>query len=151
MSEYLIGAGAVLTAGPQSSISGATLHAQTDSRLAATVGAALIDFEAAHPDELSRIVIMAAGWAAGRFKDEVIEPLLARRECTLVEVVRVLCDAIGLREVHLFARWLPDAAMSAALREAGIELVAHPLESINQAALITGQRISRWRAPFRAA
>src|SRR5581483_12428890 len=56
MDEYLIGAGALLTAGPEASISAATLHAQTDRHLAETVKAAIIDFESAHPAELSRIV-----------------------------------------------------------------------------------------------
>jgi hypothetical protein len=53
--------------------------------------------------------------------------------------------------VHLFARWSPEAAMSAGLAIAGVRLVTHPLESIEQAALVSGQRLSRWRSPFRAA
>src|SRR5581483_4505764 len=61
MDEYLIGAGALLTAGPEASISAATLHAQTDRHLAETVKAAIIDFESAHPAELSRIVAMISG------------------------------------------------------------------------------------------
>jgi hypothetical protein len=151
MDEYLIGAGAVLTAGPQSSINGATLHAQTDPHLAARVEAAVIDFEAAHPAELSRIVIVAAGWGSSRFAASVVRPLLAQSECTLADVIGLLADATGTREVHLFARWAPEAATSAALTAAGIRLVTHPLESIQQAALVSGHRLTRWRSPFRAA
>ena len=65
MDEYLIGAGAVLTAGPEASIAGATLHAQTDPQLVEMVKAAVIDFESAHPAELSSIVIMIPVGAAG--------------------------------------------------------------------------------------
>jgi hypothetical protein len=151
MNEYLIGAGAVLTAGPEASIAGATLHAQTDPLLAARVQAAAIDFEASHPDELSRIVIVAAGWCGSRFQAEVIRPLLSRRECTLADVLAELAGAAGTSEVHLFARWLPDPATTQALRAKGITVVAHPLEAIGQAALVSGMRISRWRSPFRAA
>ncbi|MGA8533201.1 MAG: hypothetical protein WB615_03715 [Candidatus Tumulicola sp.] len=151
MDEYLIGAGAVLTAGPHSSIAGATLHAQTDPLLAANVRAAVIDFEAPHSSELSRVLIVAPGWATPRFASAVVQPLLALGECTLAGVMGLLARATGTREVHLFARWAPDAAMSAELNAAGIRLVTHPLESIEQAALVSGQRFSRWRSPFRAA
>ncbi len=47
MDEYFIGAGALLTAGPQASIASATLHAQTDPGLSQQVVAAVVDFEAA--------------------------------------------------------------------------------------------------------
>jgi hypothetical protein len=46
---------------------------------------------------------------------------------------------------------MPDAAMSAELAASGVGLVTHPLESIEQAALVSGQRFSRWQSPFRAA
>lgn len=151
MSEYLIGAGAVLTAGPESSIAEATLHAQTDPQLAAQVEAAVIDFEAATPEELSRIVIVAAGWCGSRFRAEVVRPLLALRECALADVVVVLAKATAVSEVHLFARWLPSETMLGALASEGVRLISHPLESIDQAALVSGQRRSRWRSPFRAA
>jgi hypothetical protein len=151
MNEYLIGAGALLTAGPASSIAGATLHAQTDPLLAGQVQAALVDFESAHPAELSRIVIMAAGWRRGRFEAEVVGPLAARRECSLADVIAVLAKATGAAEVHLFARWLPDAAMLADLRRRGVGLVAHPLEAIDRAALVTGQRFYSWKPSLRAA
>jgi len=151
MSEYLIGAGALLTAGPESSISGATLHAQTDALLATQVQAALVDFEAGHEDELSRVVIMATGWRRARFDAEVIQPLVSRRACSLADVVTALAQATRVSEVHLFARWLPGAAMMSELRTMGIALVSHPLEAIEQAALVTGQRFARWNSVLRAA
>jgi hypothetical protein len=151
MSEYLIGAGAVLTAGSQATIARATLHAQTDPLLAGHVRAALIDFEAAHCAELSRIVIVAAGWNGTRFEAEVIRPLLARRECTLADVLQGLAQATGAPEVHLFAHWLPDAELGAQLVARGVGLIAHPLDDITQAALVSGQRVARWRSAFRAA
>lgn len=151
MSEYLIGAGAVLTAGAAASIAGATLHAQTDSPAAGEIQAAVIDFEAGATQELSRIVIVAAGWSPSRFDSEVVQPLLARGECTLADVMERLARATGARELHLFARWLPDVNLATALREKEIALVGHPIEAIEQAALVCGQRLNRWRAPFRAA
>jgi hypothetical protein len=151
MDEYLIGAGAVLTAGPTASIAAATLHAQTDWRLAERIDAALIDFEGARATELSRIVIVASGWSGSRFHADVVKPLLSRRECSLADVISTLAAATGSREVHLFARWLLDEATALALEKRGIRVLAHPLQAIGQAALISGQRFERWRSPFRAA
>jgi hypothetical protein len=37
------------------------------------------------------------------------------------------------------------------LAERGIRVIAHPLEAIGQAALVSGQRLARWRSPGRAA
>src|SRR5262249_23651565 len=105
MSEYLIGAGAVLTAGAAASIAGATLHAQTDSPAAGEIRAAVIDFEAPSSQELSRIVIMAAGWSPSRFESGVIQPLLTGGQCTLADVMERLASAAGTRELHVFARW----------------------------------------------
>ncbi|HZY99599.1 MAG TPA: hypothetical protein VFE36_08500 [Candidatus Baltobacteraceae bacterium] len=151
MSEYLIGAGAVLTAGAAASIAGATMHAQTDSPAAGEIRAAVIDFEAASCQELSRLVIMAAGWSPRRFETGVIQPLLDRGECTLADVMERLASATGASELHLFARWLPDPNLAGSLREKGISLVGHPIEAIEQAALVCGQRLNRWGSPFRAA
>jgi hypothetical protein len=151
MNDYLIGAAAVLTAGSHASITAASLHAQTDPHLAACVKAAVIDFEATDAAELSRIVIVAAGWGGSSFGASILRPLLARHECNLADVMRVLARATGTHEIHLFARWSPDSATSFDLAAAGVRLVTHPLETIEQAALISGQRFSRWRSPFRAA
>ncbi len=151
MDEYLIGAGALLTAGPDASIACATLHAQTDRHLAETVKAAIVDFESAHPAELSRIIAMISGSSRRYFREAVVEPLLERRECSLAEVIGQVARAAGTPEIHLFARWSPDAQMDVELAAAGVRMVLHPLESIEQAALVCGQRLSRWRSPRRAA
>ncbi len=151
MDEYFIGAGALLTAGRDASIAGATIHAQTERHLASEIRAAVFDFEAARGAEVSRLLIAAGGWGAGEFRSKVVLPLLAMRECELADVIGTLASAVATGEVHLFARWTPDPATAAALASRGIRLVCHPLEAIGQAALVSGQRLERWHAPFRAA
>ena len=151
MNDYVIGCGAVLTAGPSASIAGATLHAQTDSSLAASVRAALVDFESSSCSELTKVVVLATGWNAARVRADLVAPLLALGCCTLADVVAQLARAAQISEVHLFAHWLPDEALTAALAREGVILVVHPLESIRQAALICGQNYSRWPSPLRAA
>ena len=151
MNDYVIGSGALLTAGPQATIAAATLHAQTDPLLAPSVKAALVDFESTEAADFSKVLVMAAGWNGRRFAAEVVQPLLARVECSLADVVALLASAAGTGEVHVFARWLPDDVLVAALRRSGVTLVAHPLEAIRQAALISGQTYSRWNAPLHAA
>jgi hypothetical protein len=151
MNDYVIGSGAVLTAGPNGAIAGATLHAQTDAAIAASVRVALVDFESGTQTELSKIVMLASGWNPGRVKTELVAPLLARGTCTLADIASLLAKAAQSPEVHLFARWLPDDVFTAALSRDGIGLVVHPLESIRQAALICGQNYVRWPSPLRAA
>jgi hypothetical protein len=151
MDEYFIGAGALLTAGPEASITGATLHAQIGSGLAGRVNVAIVDFEAGRLADVSRLLIVAAGWSGGRFRSEVVRPLLARRECALADVIAILGEATGAHEVHLFAHWVPDDATKALLAARGFRVLAHPLEAIGQAALVSGQRLERWRPPVRAA
>jgi len=151
MNDYVIGSGAVLTAGPNGAIAGATLHAQTDATIAAGVRVALVDFESVSSNELSKIVMLATGWNPARVKVELIAPLLARRTCTLADIAVLLARAAQTAEVHLFARWLPDDVLTAALRREGVGLVVYPLESIRQAALICGQNYVRWPSPLRAA
>jgi hypothetical protein len=151
MDEYFIGAGALLTAGPTATIRGATLHAQPGAALARQIAAALIDFESAGPDELSRLLIVAAGWSGSRFHAEVVALLLALGECGLSDVVAALADAVQTTEIHLFARWSPDQSTLDLLEKNGIRIVSHPLEALGQAALVSGQRVERWRVPVRAA
>ncbi len=151
MDEYFIGAGALLTAGPTATIRGATLHAQPGVALARQVSAALIDFESAGPAELSRLLIVAAGWSGPRFHAEVVARLLALGECGLSDVIAALADAVQTTGVHLFARWLPDQATLDSLEKSGIRVLSHPLEELGQAALVSGQRVERWRVPVRAA
>ena len=151
MDEYLIGAGALLTAGPEGSITAATLHAQMVPGLAGEVQAALVDFEAGQLTDVSRLLIVAAGWSGPQFRTGVVRKLLAQRQCELADVMLTLAEATGARNIHLFARWRPDEATLAALRERGVGVVAHPLDAIGQAALVSGQRLERWRPPVRAA
>lgn len=151
MNDYVIGAGAVLTAGPSASIAGATLHMQVDPLLAPTVRAALVDFESSGKGELTKVVVVAAGWNARRVQHDLVAPLLARGECTLSDLLVALGQAAGTRDVHVFARWLVDDLTGASATRAGVTLVSHPLESVRQAALISGQTFSRWPSPLRAA
>jgi hypothetical protein len=151
MDEYLIGAGAILTAGPAATVRSATLHAQTEPVLAREVRAALVDFESTNADELSRVLLVAPGWSASRFHGEVIKPLMEQRECGLADVLAALARAVGTAEVHLFARWLPGAELGDALARLGVTLMCHPLEAIGQASLVSGQRVQKWRPPVRAA
>jgi len=143
MNEYFIGAGALLTAGPNASIAGVSLHAQTDAALAPRVRAAVVDFESRDAAELSRVLVLGAGWNAARARTAVIDPLLARGACSLGELLVLLARAAETPELHLFARWLPGEALVAELAAVGVALVAHPLESIRQAALVTGTRYLR--------
>ncbi|MBV9720080.1 MAG: hypothetical protein JOZ77_12230 [Candidatus Eremiobacteraeota bacterium] len=151
MEEYFIGAGALLTAGPAASIAAATLHAQTEPVLASQIAAAVVDFEATDVGEISRLLVVAAGWSAGRFQAEVTTRLLDQRECGLGDVIAVLAEATGSREVHIFAHWCPDLATTASLARAGVRLIAHPLEAIGRAALVSGNRLAHWRPPVQAA
>ncbi len=151
MNDYVIGSGAVLTAGPNAGIAGVSLHAQTDATIAANVRAAVVDFESSRLSDLSAVVIVASGWNAARVRSKLVSPLLERGECSLADVTETLARAAGTSEVHFFARWLPDDSLVNALRRAGITAVAHPLEAIRQAALISGQKYSRWPSPLRAA
>jgi hypothetical protein len=144
MDEYFIGAGALLTAGKEASIRGATLHARPENDLAGQVDVALIDFEATRVSELSRLLIVAAGWSACRFRAEVVSRLLGRRDCSLSDVISILARATAAKEVHLFAHWQPDDATVAELQERGVRVTTHPLEAIGQAALVCGQRMERW-------
>lgn len=150
MDEYLIGAGAILTAGPAATVRGATLHAQAEPALARQVRAALIDFESNTAEDLSRVLLVATGWSATRFRNEVIAPLVEQRECGLADVLGALAGAVGTHDVHLFARWLPPPDVAERLKGLGITLVCHPLEAIGQASLVAGQRVQKWR-PTRAA
>jgi hypothetical protein len=151
MNDYLIGSGAMITAGPRAGLAAATIHAQTDPALASLVTAMVVDFEATSIRDLSRLVVAATGWRRDRAGSRLIEPLLARGTCTLADVLTLLGTGSGASTVHVFARWLPDEPTVAQLRASGIELVAHPLEAIAHAALVCGDRFERWSPGMRAA
>lgn len=140
----MIGAGAVLRSGTQGSIVPATLHAQLSAATPPHIRAAAVDFEGTCAGALSRLVVVVPGWDAGRFRRGVTDALVARRDCTLADVLQTLSEAAQTRELHLFAHWLPDEATCAQLAAHGITIVAHPLESIEAAALVAGQRHTRW-------
>jgi hypothetical protein len=140
MDEYFIGAGALLTAGPAGSIADATLHARPGRELAQRVGAALVDFEATSVGDLSRILIVASGWSAPRFRAAVVARLKQLGDCALADVVATLAEATATEEVHIFAHWQPDAETLADLGRRGICVEVHPLDALGQAALVTGQR-----------
>lgn len=151
MNDYLIGGGAILTAGSEAAIAPATLHAQADSSVPAGVGAAVVDFESGEDGDVRRVVVVAAGWTRARFAAEVVPELVRRGNCTLADVMAVLKRVTGAAEVYLFARWLPDAAMLNELQASATPVVVQPLESLRQAALISGQQFTRWQPAFRAA
>jgi hypothetical protein len=151
MNDYFIAAGAMLTTAPRAGIASVTIHAQTDATTAPLVRAAVIDFESGSLAELTRVVVAGEGWNAGDVRAALIDPLVSRGTCSLAEVIETLARGSGVREVHLFARWLPTELLTAALGARGIGLVAHPLAAIRQAALICGQTFTRLVSPVRAA
>jgi len=142
--DYIIGAGAILTTGENGSITPATLHARVEPALAEAVRVAAIDFEGVTPQSIRRLLVLAQGWDGGRFKAGVTNALFQRKVCDLSEVLATLAEAAGSTEVHLFAHWQPDEATLAELATRGLAVVCHPLEAIESAALIAGQRHRRW-------
>lgn len=143
----MIGAGAILETGDAASVTAATLHARVDPLLARSVKAGAVDFDGNSADALRRLLVLVTGWNAGRFRSQVIHPLIERGECSLADVLSMVAGAAQTREVHLFAHWVPDDSTSAVLAERGIGLVVHPLEAIESAAVVAGQRHTRWKAP----
>jgi hypothetical protein len=140
MYPYFIGSGVLLEAGPNPSAVPATLHAQTDALLAASVRAAAVDFEGVGQAELARLLVVAAGWTSSAFERVVMAPLQARGAASLADVLGALALAAGDGTVHLFSGWFPEPSLVETLAARGVTLIAHPLASIERAALITGQR-----------
>lgn len=144
MSEYIIGAGAVLTAGDNAKITPAALHAEVGDGVSAIAHAVAIDFEGTSEARLQRLVVVAQGWNRSGFQREVTSPLATTRECTLADVLVALAQATGQTEIHLFAHWTPGEPTLEALQRRGIGLVLHPVEAIERAALIEEQCFRRW-------
>ena len=144
--EYMIGAGAILETGEAAKVTPAMLHARVDPALARSVRAAAIDFEGSSSESLRRLLVLVSGWNAGEFRSAVSDRLIERGTCSLADVLSTVADAAGVREVHLFSHWLPDEATHRALTERGIGVVAYPLEAIESAAVVAGQRHTRWKA-----
>ncbi len=142
----MIGAGAILETGEAAKVTAAMLHARVDPMLARSVKAAAVDFDGNSPEALRRLLVLVPGWNAGRFRSRVSQPLIERGTCSLADVLSMLAGAAEAAEVHLFAHWLPDDMTYQALAQRGIELVVHPLEAIESAAVVAGQRHTRWKA-----
>jgi len=140
MYPYFIGSGVLLEAGANADSVPATLHAQTDAALAASVRAAAVDFEGVGQAELARLLVVASGWTSSAFERGVMAPLRARGAATLADVLGALALAAGDGTVHLFSAWLPEPELVATLAARGVTVIAHPLASFERAALITGQR-----------
>jgi hypothetical protein len=146
MNDYIIGAGAILTAGAEGGIAPATLHAQADSLIAGSVRAAAFDFEGDRPNELQRLVIVAPGWNARRFDERVTAPLRSRGSASLCEVLVELARAVESDCVHLFAAWLPDDRTLDVTGSAGVTVVVHAIETIGRASLVSSGRRLGWAA-----
>lgn len=143
--EYIIGAGAILETGEGGAITPATLHAQVDPALVPRVAVAAVDFEGTSAERMRRLLVIAQGWNGTRFR-AVSDKLREQRTCTLADVLRTLAQEAGAGEVHLFAHWLADEQTCETLGRAGLALVSHPLESIQAASVVAGQRLRRWAA-----
>ena len=148
--EYMIGAGAILETGASAKVTPAMLHARVDPALSRSVHAAAIDFEGSSAETLRRLLVLVPGWNARRFRSSVTDGLIEQGTCSLADVLANLAAATGVPEVHLFSHWLPDEATCQALSDRGISLITYPLEAIQTAAVVAGQRHTRWKA-FRAA
>ena len=144
--DYIIGAGAILQSGPNATITPATLHARVDPAIVSRAGAVAIDFEGTSPAAISKLLVLVQGSNAAAFRSSVADQLKARRDCSLADVFQALAAGAAATELHLFAHWFPDEATCSQLRDAGIEVVAHPVEAIEAAALVSGQRCRRWEA-----
>ncbi len=144
--EYMIGAGAILETGESAKVTPAMLHARVDPALAQSVRAAAVDFEGSSPASLRRLLVLVSGWNAGQFRSGVGDKLIERGTCSLADVLSTVALAADAPEVHLFAHWLPDEATCKVLSARGIGLIAYPLEAIESAAVVAGQRHTRWKA-----
>ncbi len=144
MEDYIIGSGVTVTSGEQATITPTALHAHVDPALAAIARAVAIDFEGTSTTAMRRLLLIAPGWNSGTFQRGVTSRLMELGTCGLAEVLKTLAMATGSREVHIFAHWLPDDETCVTLGGAGITLVVHSLDAIEQAALIADQRHLLW-------
>lgn len=90
--------------------------------------------------------MLVPGWNARRFRMSVTDRLVDHGTRSLADVLATVASAAGVREVHLFSHWLPDDGTCRALANRGIGLTAYPLEAIHTAAVVAGQRHTRWKA-----
>ena len=144
MEAYIIGSGAILTTGARAGATAATLHAKVDPFLARSARAVAVDFESSCQADLRTLLVVVAGWTMLRFHERVIAPLASGEQASLAQVLAACARGCGQDRIHLFARWLPSGPLCAEIDALGVELVAHSLENIERAALVAGQRFSRF-------
>jgi len=149
MEGYFIGSGAILQAGEHSKIIGATLHAQLSGD--DTPEVILVDFEAASLNEVRQLLTVASGYSIAAFEAAIASRLMDQGECAFADVVRIIAEATGASDVHLYARWSPPEEITDALQAAGITLHAHPVEAVSRAALIARHRYTAWQGGLKAA
>ncbi len=145
-SDYIIGAGAMLTAGAQSSIARATLHAQTTDTDARSSKGVVIDFDSSRPAELRRLLILGVGLTPQSFHDCVTMRLIGSGDCDLERVIALLAAGLHTNEIHWFARWSPEESVLRALALQGVKLIVKPLEAIARAALVIERSFQTWPA-----
>ena len=138
----LIGAGAILEAGEQSTATPAALHALV--RAADRPAVAAIDLDGGTLETLRRLLVVIAGWDARRFERDVVASLRARGEVSLADVFIAAARATGSDAVDVFAPWTPDDVTVASLARSGIAVRVHPPAAVVRAALTAGQRHWRW-------
>jgi hypothetical protein len=140
--EYIIGSGAILEAGPHGGITPASLHANVEVP-GGSIRAAAIDFEGTSAARVQKLLVVAQGAGTVQARTGIELPLRARGDCSLADVLWTLAQAASSNEVHLFSHWLPDEETCADLEARGVGLVVHPLEAIQAASLVSGQRYRR--------
>lgn len=145
-SDYIIGAGAMLTAGEGSTITRAALHAQVvDGHGEGSTGV-VVDFDSSRPSELRRLLILGVGSSPQKFHDGVTSRLIGSGDCDLERLIALLAAGLQTRRIHWFARWTPSDSVLRNLQTQGITLVVKPLEAIARAALVMDRSYNAWNA-----
>lgn len=140
--DYIIGSGAILESGERGGITPAALHANVAVPCAG-IRAAAIDFEGTNAARVRKLLVVAQGAGTAQARAGIERPLRARGDCSLADVLCTLAQAASSDEVHLFAHWLPDEETCADLAARGVGIVVHPLEAIQAASVVSGQRYRR--------
>lgn len=141
--DYIIGSGAILESGPSGGITPASFHASIGRGATPSLLAMAVDFEGTSAQDVRKMLVVVQGANPGFVRGSVELPLRAKGDCSLADVFLTLARAAKTCEVHLFAHWLPPEETCEALRSAGVTLVAHPLETIEAASVVSGQRHRR--------
>ncbi|MDQ6931790.1 MAG: hypothetical protein M3160_01300 [Candidatus Eremiobacteraeota bacterium] len=145
-SDYIIGAGAMLTAGERTTITRATLHAQVlDGHGVGSTGV-VVDFDSSRPSELKRLLILGVGLSPQNFHDGVTSRLVGSGDCDLERLIELLASGLQTRRIHWFARWAPTDSVLQNLQTHGVTLVVKPLDAIARAALVMDRSYNAWNA-----